>query len=321
MKIKLFIIICHLLFFVPLLWTRSDNISTTGANWLNSYINPRPVAMGSAFTAVADDVNAVWYNPAGIICVEKMQATVMYRNTEEDMHFLGGAFIHSLSSNNSMAVHFNVFHLGDMDHYQLDGNIENISLGNSMVFGLSYAQLLLDNNISLGINAKYLISKLGLYSASTAAVDLGILYYKMSPFVSGKNGFSLGLAVQNLGPGLKYINESDPLPFRIKLGTAYSYNFKLQETPFRLILANDIIDTKEYNSIGLHTGFEFQFLRMLAARFGFQFNDGFSFSNANNSMATGLGIHVKNYQFDYCLKLANNDIAPLEHYFAFVYHF
>lgn len=36
------------------------------ANQSNHFVNPRPAGMGEAFTAVADDQNALYYNPAGL---------------------------------------------------------------------------------------------------------------------------------------------------------------------------------------------------------------------------------------------------------------
>ena len=45
----------------------------------------RPQAMGNAFVAVADDVNAIYYNPAGLALVEKNQVQVMH----SDLYGLG----------------------------------------------------------------------------------------------------------------------------------------------------------------------------------------------------------------------------------------
>jgi len=38
----------------------------------------RPAAMGEAFTALADDPNAIWYNPAGLSLIKESQALGMY---------------------------------------------------------------------------------------------------------------------------------------------------------------------------------------------------------------------------------------------------
>jgi len=39
---------------------------------LNFYSGARPMGMGGVFTAVADDVNAIFYNPAGVVFVDEV---------------------------------------------------------------------------------------------------------------------------------------------------------------------------------------------------------------------------------------------------------
>lgn len=63
--------------------------------------------------------------------------------------------------------------------------------------------------VSLGAAAKRIESRI-YGSASAAALDLG-LNIRASEF-------SAGLAVQNMGKGLKFHRESSPLPFNVKLG-------------------------------------------------------------------------------------------------------
>ena len=46
-----------------------SKVGTTIANFLKIGVGPRAVAMGSAFSAVANDASAVYWNPAGIISV------------------------------------------------------------------------------------------------------------------------------------------------------------------------------------------------------------------------------------------------------------
>jgi hypothetical protein len=46
--------------------TTVNGPGTTGAVALEIPVNPRAIAMGQAFTAVADDSSAVYWNPAGL---------------------------------------------------------------------------------------------------------------------------------------------------------------------------------------------------------------------------------------------------------------
>jgi len=47
--------------------------SSTPALWRSRYVTPRAAAMGGAFTAIADDEGAFYYNPAGIGLKDKMR--------------------------------------------------------------------------------------------------------------------------------------------------------------------------------------------------------------------------------------------------------
>ncbi|TPW18354.1 MAG: hypothetical protein FD126_3471, partial [Elusimicrobia bacterium] len=68
---------------------------------------------------------------------------------------------------------------------------------------------------SLGGNLKLLRSQIGPYSAQTVAVDLGAQHR-----FAGKP-LSLGASVLNIGRGLKFMDQSDPLPLTFSLGAAY----------------------------------------------------------------------------------------------------
>ena len=45
------------------------------ADFRHARMGPRPRAMGSAFVAVADDANAVYWNPAGMTLIERFEVT------------------------------------------------------------------------------------------------------------------------------------------------------------------------------------------------------------------------------------------------------
>lgn len=57
MKGKTIIAIVCVLLFCPVLW---------GGGWNNTLMGARAIAMGAAFSAVADDPSAIYYNPAGL---------------------------------------------------------------------------------------------------------------------------------------------------------------------------------------------------------------------------------------------------------------
>ena len=59
----------------------------------NGIIGPRAPAMGTAFTGLADDPSAIFYNPAGVALLERKQGvstTVRYNTTELKYEFPEG---------------------------------------------------------------------------------------------------------------------------------------------------------------------------------------------------------------------------------------
>ena len=96
-----------------------------------------------------------------------------------------------------------------------------------MAFTGSYG-LKLANNLGLGVNLKYILSRLSPVQVgteqnkgvgSTFAVDLGLLW---KPKLTNER-LSIGLNLANLGPKITFIDseQADPIPTNLRLGLAY----------------------------------------------------------------------------------------------------
>ena len=46
-------------------------LGTTGFNFVKIDLSARPAAMGSAFMAISDDINSIFWNPAGLTTMAK----------------------------------------------------------------------------------------------------------------------------------------------------------------------------------------------------------------------------------------------------------
>ncbi|MDI6782043.1 MAG: UPF0164 family protein, partial [bacterium] len=58
----------------------------TGGEFLTFGVGARAAGMGEAFTAVADDSSAVYWNPAGIACQPQESVTLMHNNLYPDIY-------------------------------------------------------------------------------------------------------------------------------------------------------------------------------------------------------------------------------------------
>src|SRR3989338_9629171 len=57
---------------------------TSGAQFLKIAPGARPSGMGEAFAGVADDLHAIYYNPAGLASLQRVEVTGMHNS-----HFQG----------------------------------------------------------------------------------------------------------------------------------------------------------------------------------------------------------------------------------------
>jgi len=218
----------------------------------------RPAGMGGAFVAVSDDINAVWFNPAGISDVARQSLLFTYSKPYLNLDGVNAgmsyaSYLHPFGSNGTAAVSWANFNTADL--YQ-----ENTVL-------LSYGYDL--NFMQAGVNLTYL-GRSVTTDARTAddpvfvngttksaySVDAGVLK-------RFDGGFSLGASAKNLTqPDVGYA-ANDAVPAEYRLGAAQVFSTETCD----IIAALDAgYRNKEYN---VYAGGEAWFLRhTLAGRLG-----------------------------------------------------
>src|SRR5207237_543895 len=125
----------------------------------------------------------------------------------------------------------------------------------SYVFRGGMARLTSDK-LSLGVSGMVLREALADASANTVALNGGAQY--ALPYHPLRGNYRLGLSILNLGPGLKFVSERDPLPRKIKFGAAGT---RLTDRP--LNVAFDITNPND-NSLYVSFGAEYWFKDLLA---------------------------------------------------------
>ena len=209
-------------------------------------INPgaREGGMGEAGVALANDANAIYWNPAGLAFQyndpevdKKGEATLMHVNwlpqfNLGDMYYEYAAGRYFLQDIGMVGLAIQYINYGESIWTGEDYGETGRELGrfnsSEVAFTGSYA-LKVRENVGLGINLKYIYSRLspievqvgtekGKGIASSFAVDLGVLYH---PGFS-KN-LSLGANISNIGPKVSYVDyaQADPLPTNLRVGFAY----------------------------------------------------------------------------------------------------
>jgi len=266
-------------------------IGKTGAVFLQEDVGARPVGMGSAFTALADDSSGMNSNPAGLDYVIYPELTMMYKKSFLDTYYGYIGYLKPLRHNGTLGIGAMIVDGGDIELNYLDGKTEKVKVEQDMVWTLGYGRSLsfipflgsLGEKLFLGANAKLINSTLGgKYTANAIAGDFGLLFRTIDSKVS------IGMAVQNYGTELKYKEISETLPMNIRGGVALVFR-QWEENTWLSTL--DYIQTIN-EPAKIHLGTELWLLKNLAVRAGYKigYNPVFTF---------GLGILAYKVQMDY----------------------
>jgi hypothetical protein len=201
----------------------------------------RANAMGSANTAVADDIYALHFNPAGIARLQKGGAAFFH-------HSLGGRFgLPMTFVGAAYRTQYGTFGTA-VNNLNLDDSFLGEELNSyERSMQITYANQL-GEKVAVGASLKWIRQRFDNpgsnfdVTANGVGLDVGILVQNIFPHWtisrrsesfpqrfrkfdrSSFQGLSLGLALLNTGPDrLEFIeNQRDPLPQTLRIGVAYN---------------------------------------------------------------------------------------------------
>jgi tetratricopeptide (TPR) repeat protein len=184
----------------------------------------RGIALGGAFLARVGDASAVYWNPAGLVGLERAAVTIMHAPIgfgDASQTFFGVAY--PTLGAGSFGLGFMRLGTDGIDAYDADSNpLGSLEFSESS-FYLSYAARPdlphLGRALSLGVTAKTLTQSLTPWSSTSAGLDLGCVV-QMPRFPA------LGLAVvwqDAVAPHPRLDQESDPIPSLLHLAGSYRF--------------------------------------------------------------------------------------------------
>jgi hypothetical protein len=268
------------------LWAKGAG--TSGAIALHHPLGARACGMAEAYSAVEGEMDVLHYNPAGLISLPNRQASFSYQRG-----LVGDSFCNLLyaqpTRSGAFGVAFSYYTAGDIDLIDLDGNEWTVKAEQDCLIVAGFASEFLER-CPMGTNLKVIFSRLVETRTATAfAIDFGTLYHP--PL----EGLRIGLAIQNLGTKLKFIEEGDPLPLTIRLGSAYGRSFGNQQ----IMLSVDFPYLIYEQEINPAVGFEYNWRKMIQGRIGYKF------SSDDIGLTFGLGFTYQKYIIDYAFVLAD----------------
>ncbi len=190
---------------------------TSGGAFLKIIPSARPAGMGGAFTANANDINSLYFNPAGLAQAEKKEfgfthniwiSGVNYEFVAGAMPLAGVGTVGAALSMVSLQI--------DETKEAAAGGIEitgkKLAVSDmAVVVGFGRK---INDSLLIGANGKMVSESISTKSGSAFGFDAGAIY-------SISKDISLGACVQNLGTKMKLDTLEAGLPMTIKAGGVY----------------------------------------------------------------------------------------------------
>ena len=283
MKINIFTIF---LIAINSITNAQSNVATTSAAFLEIGPGARSIGMGGAYVSVADDASSIYWNPAGIVNVNKPEVQSFYSPWLVETQFYYNTAVFPMGKYGSIGLSFTAVTMDEMmvrtvqdpepDEYGQKFDAGNISMG------IGYAKKLTDR-FSFGFQTKFIQESIWQMKAQGYAVDIGTMFVT-------KSNLNIGMSISNFGGklGMQGVNtlvdididetiygNNDridgslgtsqwPLPLLFRFGLSKSF---VLSPIMECLIAVDAIHPNN-NPEYLNVGFEYKIMDIISLRLG-----------------------------------------------------
>ena len=286
------------------------------ASFLKVATGARGSAMGEAFSSVADDSSALFWNPAGLASVKKNELQVSHNQWLSDIKM--DHFMVAIPAGGTWGLAWSALDLGEFAEWAGPGSVTGRTFTvNDQIFTFGYGNSFFAEMLQLGASGKYIRENLGGgVGGQTFTMDLGATYIPWSMIP----GVNISAVAQNLGGELSGFE----LPFGLRLGASartesifrkalspvpvevggekvhkfvYPWEVENNESGDLFISSIEVLVPKTGRS-ELHMGMEY-WLSFVAIRAGYRYRFPRNDLGGLSGLTLGLGIRGRSFQFDY----------------------
>ena len=168
---------------------------TDSLNFLKVKPSARGASIGDGFVAVSDDVNAVFFNPAGLTQISDMEFSLMHMVYMAETSYEYTAFAMPVGEDIRLGAYVVYLNYGSIARTTEDGSGNYIASTSTyspsdLAVAFSIASKL-GSDLSVGLNIKYACESLDTLSITGIMADVGLL--------TEIEGVKVGASVYNLG--------------------------------------------------------------------------------------------------------------------------
>lgn len=281
-----------------------NKVGTAGALFLRIPVGGEAIAMGSAYSAVASNAQAAFWNPASLVMQEKKyDSQFIFTPWMAGLNFQAAAFSMKFGNNYAAAVSEILLRSPDMEvttTNQQNGTGEYFTY-QDFCLGLSLAKRFTDK-FSVGGTLKYINESTYSITSHGIAFDVGSLYN------TGYRDFKLAMFLKNFGPDMQFggsfydssINgniiseeeleyESYYLPLSITIGVAGTV---YHDDRLSCLVSVEGFYPNDYSQ-RLHFGIKTDFQERFSVLMGYLAN------YEQESLSIGFSTQVGNIKFEY----------------------
>lgn len=271
---------------------------TATYNFLRLDVDAKSAALAGSYVSAENDVNSIFYNPAGLATLQQPQISAGFFKYLMDINSGNAAYSQKYKDAGYFGIGVRYVNYGSFD--KVDENYVNQGTfsANDLAVSLGYANTY-DSVFHFGANVKFIYSNIDVYKSTGLALDLGALYDIPSYLTT------IGVSLLNAGAQIStYNGVKEKLPLDLRVGASK----RLEYLPVTVYLSfNNLTETQD-NFISHFKNFtlggEFEVSDYIVLRAGYDNLIRQNLETGNSTglggFSAGLGFQYENrYMFDY----------------------
>lgn len=220
---------------------------TTASQVLKINVGPRAIGMGGAYTAISNDITAMYWNPGGTANIQRNEAFFNHTAFYADVNYDYAAVASHLPDFGTVGAFVSVLSMDEMMVRTVEnpeGTGEFFNAG-AIVIGLNFSRYLTDN-FAIGFNFKYINESIWHMSATGFGLDIGTMYK-----IPVLNELRIAASVSNFGTKMQLSGRDITTIITSGAGGGNLVNTNLEldhfDLPliFRFGISNDILRSEE----------------------------------------------------------------------------